>query len=114
MSALTVQHTEEQLAAHLLADRTRLSLSSALVYLATRARTLSPLGAAEFLGVTARHDRATYDKRAGLAAEMMQLYRRFFPAEYAESRAALLDRTRAGVLPPRPRPPLPAAPQRRG
>jgi len=61
-------------------------LQKALIYLGTRARRLTPLGAAEYLMVSPTHGDA-YEKRVRLALEVCTLYRERFPEEYSRSAA---------------------------
>jgi hypothetical protein len=63
----------------------RTALQRSLVYLVTRARTRTPLGAAEFLTASDMHGRDTYDKRVCVALDVCGLYRDLFPAEYEAS-----------------------------
>jgi hypothetical protein len=69
----------------LLEHREMLSLDRARILLGTRARVISPLGASEFLGSVAAHDRLTYDKRVRLALDVCEIYRERFPDDYAAS-----------------------------
>jgi hypothetical protein len=71
----------------LLGNRELLNLQHARIFLATRARVRTPLGATEFLTQTDMHGRETYDKRVRLALDCCGLYRDFFPDEYARSAA---------------------------
>lgn len=63
-------------------------LAQATTYLAGRLRTRTPLGAAEYLTCrkTVREPEA-YEQRVKLAATKMELYRHFFPRQYASSDA---------------------------
>jgi hypothetical protein len=63
------------------------SLNDARIYLASRVRVRTPLGAAEFLGVIYHHERETYDKRVQVALDCIELYRQFFPEEYSRSQS---------------------------
>jgi hypothetical protein len=69
----------------LLANREQISLQTASLYLASRARVQTPLGAAEYLDSSATHGPATFDKRVRLALDCLELYREVFPQEYARS-----------------------------
>ncbi|HEX8708846.1 MAG TPA: hypothetical protein VF723_11430 [Pyrinomonadaceae bacterium] len=62
-----------------------MGLEKARLYLATRARVRTPLGAAELLGRTADHGRETYDKRVQVAVEVLSIYREIFPEEWRRS-----------------------------
>lgn len=64
-----------------------LKLRDATLYLASRARARTPLGAAEFLGRSLDHGRKTYDKRVRVCLDEMDVYREIFPAEYRRSQA---------------------------
>ncbi|HEX8177821.1 MAG TPA: hypothetical protein VF543_22220 [Pyrinomonadaceae bacterium] len=83
MNAQSIQ----QAADFLLINREWISATRASVYLATRARVRTPLGAAEFLGRALDHDRETYNRRVRVALEVISMYREFFPDEYARSGA---------------------------
>ena len=83
MTALLTQ--PETITARLLANRELLSLDRARLYVAGRARVRTPLGAAEFLGCAASHDRETYDKRLRIALDCLELYAEIFPEEFALS-----------------------------
>jgi hypothetical protein len=91
---MTSQVSTEGVSERLLANRELLSLDRARVYLGSRARVRTPLGASEFLGVCASHDRETYDKRVRIALDCLELYRILFPEEYARSHTPLFSTQR--------------------
>lgn len=64
-----------------------LTLSAARLYLASRARVRTPLGAAEYVECTRHHALATYEKRLNIALECLSIYRIAFPDQYARSSA---------------------------
>jgi len=61
------------------------TLEASRMYLATRARARTPLGAAEFLDYHATRERESFDKRLRITLECMKIYRFAFPREYARS-----------------------------
>lgn len=65
-----------------------LSLDGATLYLASRARVRTPLGAGEYLHCVRHHARSEYDERVKLAVDCCNLYRQIFPRDYARSPAA--------------------------
>jgi hypothetical protein len=90
-----IEKQTRQDTAWLLKNRDRLSLDKAINYLVARLRTLTPLGAVEFLA--SRHPdvaRAVghepdevVDARVGLARRKMEMYEALFPREYRASQA---------------------------
>lgn len=62
-------------------------LSRSLLYLASRARVRTPIGAAEFMWSSCTHGRETYDKRVRIALDVCGLFRHYFPGEYERSPA---------------------------
>ncbi len=77
----------EPIANTLLANRELLSLGRARIYLGSRARTRTPLGAIECLAVMGAPEGENYDKRVRLALDCIEIYRELFPEEYARSSA---------------------------
>lgn len=88
---MTVSLQTTDTRAQLLANRELLSLERATTYLVTRMRLRTPLGAAEFLGLStyAERGRGAYDKRVQIALTVCNLYRQLFPREYAASGSPL-------------------------
>lgn len=72
---------------HLLANRALLNLDRAKLYLATRVRATTPLGAVEFLQMLRTGARDEYDERVSIALDCLDIYRKIFPEEYARSGA---------------------------
>lgn len=100
-----------ELASHLLANRELLSLQTARIYLGSRARVCTPLGAAEFLMVRCPTPRGyapadedpaemkrAYDYRVRVALECDEIYRACFAREYASSPAPYLSTKREHEL----------------
>jgi hypothetical protein len=65
----------------------QLSLERAALYLASRARARTPLGAGEYLACVRHHARENYDKRLNVAVDCLSIYRQAFPEQYARSTA---------------------------
>jgi hypothetical protein len=64
-----------------------LPFERALLYLASRARARTPLGAGEYLVCLRHHARENYDKRLTVAVDCLSIYRQAFPEQYARSTA---------------------------
>lgn len=74
-----------------------IGLEQAKLYLATRIRTRTPLGAAEYLDV-ALTDRGSYDKWLEVALNCMEIYRGLFPEEWGHSTSPYLSTQREQEL----------------
>jgi hypothetical protein len=68
-----------------LSSRGVLTLETAMLYLASRVRVHTPLGAGDYLDCVRHHARDNYDRRLRVAVNCMSLYRELFPREYARS-----------------------------
>jgi len=99
------------LTTHLLANREAISLQAARVYLGSRVRVRTPLGASEFLMVRcppprgygdpnedAAEMRQAYDGRVKIALDCDEIYRAAFPAEYRQSPSPYLSLPREQEL----------------
>src|SRR5687767_3182110 len=75
----------------ILQKRELLSLEWARLFLATRVRTRTPLGAVEYLEMKAERAEELYRVRLRSALDCMHLYRQLFPEEYAHSAAPALS-----------------------
>ena len=64
-----------------------LTLERASLYLASRARVRTPLGAAEYLDCLRHHQQENYDRRLQTALDCLAIYRSAFPDQYASSPA---------------------------
>lgn len=82
MSTAIESRSVEDLA---LANRGILNLKQATHYLVGRVRARTPIGAVDYLNITARGGADMYDVRVGLAIEVMDLYRETFPVQYNAS-----------------------------
>jgi len=67
--------------------QSNLALESAQMYLASRVRVRTPLGAGEYLECLRHHARETYDKRLSIALDCLSIYRQLFTEQYARSAA---------------------------
>jgi len=65
----------------------QLTLDMARVYLASRARVRTPLGAGDYLDCSHHYARDIYDKRILIALACLSIYRQLFPDQYARSAA---------------------------
>lgn len=71
-----------------------LTLEAATLYLASRVRVRTPLGASEYLNCVRRHARENYDRRVQVAIDCLSLYRQVFPFDYGRSPAPLYSTAR--------------------
>jgi hypothetical protein len=75
----------EQLAASLLADKSKLGTTDARFYLASRLRTRTSAGAVEYLKVLSTHQPQGWDARVKLSLDLMEIYRELFAEPYRAS-----------------------------
>lgn len=83
---------------HLRANPELVSLDRATLYLASRVRTRTPLGASEFLESCKQRDSGLAAARCKLALESMKIYRALFPGEWVNSTAPYLSTQREQEL----------------
>jgi hypothetical protein len=69
----------------LLANTKKLGTTDSRFFLVSRSRLLTPLGAAEYLKVKATHEAEAWDARVKVCLDVMELYRTFYPRQYAAS-----------------------------